>query len=200
MGPRFKQALILFAGLCVGYPSVAWSRPPHKRALAEYLGPFLAKKLNDCQTCHLPEKPGVDSSIVGKPHNPFGARLKAVKSELKKLGKPTDIPSRLEFIAQEDADGDGVSNLIELLSGHFPGDPNDKPTAPEIMKAREVLVEFQQYRKSYLWKPFDPVQRPAIPVVRSAAWIRNPIDAFIAAEHEARGLKPRPEASKSILL
>ncbi len=63
-----------------------------------------------------------------------------------------------------------------------------------------MLVEFQQYRKSYPWKPFDPVQRPAIPVVRSAAWIRNPIDAYIAAEHEARGLKPRPEAAKNILL
>jgi len=200
MGQRVKQALILFAGLWVGYPSVAWSRPPHKRALAEYLGPFLAQKLNDCQTCHLPEKPGVDYSVVGKPHNPFGARLKAVKSELKKLRKPTDIPSRLDFIALEDADGDGVSNLIELLSGHYPGDSNDKPTPVEIIKARETLAEFQNYRKGYPWKPFARVQRPTIPVVSNSGWIRNPIDAFIAAEHEAHGLKPRPEATKTILL
>jgi uncharacterized protein DUF1553/uncharacterized protein DUF1549 len=179
---------------------VAWSRPPHKRALADYLGPFLAKKLNDCQTCHLPDKPGVDPLVAGKPHNPFGARLKTAKSELKKLKKPTDIAYRLGFVAEEDADGDGVSNLIELLSGHYPGDPNDKPTPAEIVKARELLTEFQQYRKSYPWKPFDPVQRPAIPVVRNSDWIRNPIDAFVAVEHEARGLKPRPEASKTVLL
>jgi hypothetical protein len=168
--------------------------------LADYFGPFLAKKLNDCQTCHLPDKPGADPLVAGKPHNPFGARLKAAKSELKKLRKPTDIASRLDFVAEEDADDDGVSNLIELLSGHYPGDPNDKPAPEEIAKARELLSEFQKYRKSYPWKPFDPVQRPAIPVVTNSDWIRNSIDAFIAAEHDARGLKPRPEASKTVLL
>jgi hypothetical protein len=190
----------LLAIVYLTYPGVAWSRPPHKRALADYFGPFLAKKLNDCQTCHLPDKPGVDPLVAGKPHNPFGARLKAAKSELKKLRKPTDIASRLDFVAEEDADGDGVSNLIELLSGHYPGDPNDKPTPAEIVKARELLTEFQKYRKSYPWKPFDPVQRPALPVVKNSEWIRNPIDAFIAVEHEAHGLKPRPEASKAVLL
>jgi hypothetical protein len=200
MVQRFNLALILFTGLWVCYPPMAWSRPPHKRALAEYLGPFLAKKLNDCQTCHLPDKPGLDAAVAGKPHNSFGARLKAVKSELNKLGEPTDIPSRLDFIAEEDADGDGVTNLIELLSGHYPGDPNDRPAPAEIIKAREALVEFQNYRKGYQWKPFAPVQRPAVPFVNDQGWIRSPIDAFIVAEHEARGLKPRPEASKTILL
>ena len=43
-------------------------------ALAEYLGPYLSKKLNDCRTCHLPDGPGDE-----KRHNPFGARLRAVK-------------------------------------------------------------------------------------------------------------------------
>src|SRR6516165_10033974 len=91
----------LLAIVYLTYPGVAWSRPPHKRALADYFGPFLAKKLNDCQTCHLPDKPGVDPLVAGKPHNPFGARLKAAKSELKKLRKPTDIASRLDFVAEE---------------------------------------------------------------------------------------------------
>ncbi|PYI88083.1 MAG: hypothetical protein DME26_04205, partial [Verrucomicrobia bacterium] len=36
--------------------------------------------------------------------------------------------------------------------------------------------------------------------IQGEGWGRNPIDAFIAAEHQARGLKPRPEASKYILL
>jgi len=200
MGLKSKLPLILVSAYWICGPSSAWSRPPHKRALAEYFGPFLARKLNDCQTCHLSDKAGTDSSVSGKPHNPFGARLKAVKSELKKLGRPTDIPSRLEYIANEDADGDGVSNLIELLSGHYPGDPNDKPTPSEIDKARQVLVEFQEYRRSYPWRPFAPVQRPNVPQVKNSAWVRNSIDAFIAAEHEKRGLSPRPEATKTILL
>jgi hypothetical protein len=148
----------------------------------------------------LPDKPGVDPNVAGKPHNPFGARLKAVKSELKKQGKPTDISARLDFISDEDSDGDGVSNLIELLSGHFPGDPNDKPMPAEIVKARESLADFQNYRRGYPWRPFARVERPPVPQVKNAAWRHNPIDAFIAAEHEARGLQPRPEASKTVLL
>jgi hypothetical protein len=199
---RLKSGLILISGfvLWIISTSSAVARPPHKKALADYFGPFLAKKLNDCQTCHLPDKPGVDSVTAGKPHNSFGARLKAVKGELKKLGKPTDIPARLEFIAEEDCDGDGVSNIIELLSGHFPGDPNDKPTPAEIIQAREKLADLQNYRRGYPWRPFARVERPAVPEVKNTAWVRNPIDAFIAAEHEARALKPRPEASKVILL
>jgi hypothetical protein len=37
-------------------------------------------------------------------------------------------------------------------------------------------------------------------VVKNRRWARNPIDNFIAAEHQARGLAPRLEASKEILL
>src|SRR5206468_16626 len=200
VAPKFSLILILCCALGIGTSASCFARPPHKKAMADYFGPYLAKKLNDCQTCHLPDKPGVDPAVAGKPHNPFGARLKAVKVELRKLGKPTDIPARLEFIAEEDCDGDGVSNIIELLSGHFPGDPNDKPTPVEIIKTRESLADFQSYRRGYPWKPFARVERPVVPEVKNTAWVRNPIDAFIAAEHEARGLKPRPEASKVILL
>jgi len=44
------------------------------------------------------------------------------------------------------------------------------------------------------------VKRPSVPKVNDAGWVRNPIDAFVAAEREARGLAPRPEAEKAVLL
>lgn len=47
---------------------------------------------------------------------------------------------------------------------------------------------------------FKPPQRPAIPKVRNSAWVRNPIDAFIALEHEGHGLIPAPEASRRVLI
>ncbi|HEV3028023.1 MAG TPA: DUF1549 domain-containing protein, partial [Planctomycetota bacterium] len=49
------------------------------------------------------------------------------------------------------------------------------------------------------WAYEKPVRR-ALPAVRNGAWVRNPIDHFIAADHEARGLRPRPEAPKPLLL
>jgi hypothetical protein len=176
----------------------AQAKPAHQKALAEYLGPFQAAKLNDCRTCHLPATDKEDDHE--RPHNPFGARLKAVKKELAQAGKPTDLASRLDTIADEDSDGDGVPNLVELLAGRLPGDPNDKPSATEIATARDKLSAFAKFRNGYRWKPFEVVKRPAVPKVKSAAWLRNPIDTFIAAEHEERGLQPGPEAPRHVLV
>ncbi len=49
------------------------------------------------------------------------------------------------------------------------------------------------------WAFRKPV-RPKLPTVKNQAWVRNPIDAFIAAEHEKRGLSPMPEAPLGLLL
>ena len=49
------------------------------------------------------------------------------------------------------------------------------------------------------WAFKAPV-RPAVPTVEDAAWSRNPIDAFIAAEYQKRGLTPQRFADKRIWL
>ena len=47
---------------------------------------------------------------------------------------------------------------------------------------------------------FQKPLRPAVPRAQNAAWPANPIDAFIAAEHQRRGLKPQPEADRYTLV
>jgi mono/diheme cytochrome c family protein len=47
---------------------------------------------------------------------------------------------------------------------------------------------------------FKPPARSPVPEVKNRAWVRNPIDAFVAAEHEKRGLKPLASADKRPLL
>ncbi len=47
---------------------------------------------------------------------------------------------------------------------------------------------------------FQSVGRPAIPAVRDTVWAANPIDAFVLARLEARGLRPSPAAEKRELL
>ena len=199
---RFRQSFFIGIVCLFGFYASSQARPVHKQALADYFGPFLAKKLNDCRTCHLPDQSEyANSALVSeKPHNAFGARLKEVKKELRHAGKKIDIPTRLEAIAQEDCDGDGVSNLIELLTGHFPGDPNDKPAPAEIAEFPKILEAFHKFQSGYPWRPFEVVKRPPIPTVENNDWVRNPIDAFIAMEHEEHGLAPRPEAPKEVLL
>jgi hypothetical protein len=41
---------------------------------------------------------------------------------------------------------------------------------------------------------FQPVRRPAPPAVRDRAWVANPVDAFILAGLEVKGLRPNPPA------
>lgn len=47
---------------------------------------------------------------------------------------------------------------------------------------------------------FQPVKTPAVPAVKNKAWVRNPVDAFVLARLEARGLSPAPPADRRALL
>src|SRR5215831_2951749 len=47
---------------------------------------------------------------------------------------------------------------------------------------------------------FVPPHRPVVPKVKSKHWPRNPIDNFVLAKLESRGLKPTREADKAVLL
>src|SRR5262249_21066748 len=133
-------------------------------------------------------------------HNAFGARLKAVRAELRKANKPTDVVSRILAVADEDADRDGTPNLLELLAGTFPGDADSKPSADDLAAAKKRLPLLLESLKGYRWHPFDRVERPSLPELKGGASVNNPIDVFLAAEMEKRGLKPRPEAPKEVLL
>jgi hypothetical protein len=47
---------------------------------------------------------------------------------------------------------------------------------------------------------FQKPRRPAVPQATDLAWVRNPIDAFLAREHSKHGLVPNPPADKETLL
>jgi len=47
---------------------------------------------------------------------------------------------------------------------------------------------------------FQPVKRVAVPKPKNAAWVRNPVDAFVLAKLEAKKLKPNPTASRRELI
>src|SRR5262249_10611918 len=53
--------------------------------------------------------------------------------------------------------------------------------------------------KSDHWA-FQPLRRAAPPAVKDQAWPRNPVDAFVLANLEARGVSPSPEADRTTLI
>jgi hypothetical protein len=66
---------------------------------------------------------------------------------------------------------------------------------PEGVRLREAKVANAD------WWSLTPLVRPSVPQVPDRAkWIRNPVDAFIAAKHVAVGLTPAPEAERRTLI
>jgi hypothetical protein len=47
---------------------------------------------------------------------------------------------------------------------------------------------------------FQPIIRPAVPAVHDHTWVANPVDTFILAGLEAKGLRPNPPASRRELI
>ncbi|MSO23648.1 MAG: DUF1553 domain-containing protein [Acidobacteria bacterium] len=79
--------------------------------------------------------------------------------------------------------------------------------AEEAEKARQArLKDLQKLEdrpvtdEERRWWSFVKPVRPAVPQVKNAAWVKNPIDAFVLAALEAKGLQPAPRASRHMLI
>ena len=51
-----------------------------------------------------------------------------------------------------------------------------------------------------LHRSFTPVRKPAVPVVKNAAWLKDGTDVFVLAKLEAAGIAPNPDADRATLL
>jgi hypothetical protein len=58
-------------------------------------------------------------------------------------------------------------------------------------------IDFDKARE--FW-PFQPIKKPALPAVQNSAGAQTPVDYFILARLEAKGLSPAPQAEPRILL
>ena len=74
---------------------------------------------------------------------------------------------------------------------------DEKQTAKDIDLAKYDAKIKPADRKHWAYLP---VSRPAVPVVRDTAWVRNPIDAFVLAKLEKERWKPAPEVEARTLL
>jgi hypothetical protein len=106
----------------------------------------------------------------------------------------------------------GQSRLIHLVSGALADKvmpPKGERLTPDQVGVLRAWIDQGLKWDDQLLPPlasasshwaFQPVTDPAVPRVTNAAWVRNAIDAFIAARHEAKGLPPAPEAPRRVLI
>ena len=74
--------------------------------------------------------------------------------------------------------------------------------APDPRKGQQPVkpvrvIDLEEGRKFWSFQPLTVV---APPDVKDAAWMRTPIDRFVAAQHDALGLKPNGPVSKEKLI
>lgn len=69
---------------------------------------------------------------------------------------------------------------------------------PAAADNKQAAAEAQapQPAKSKLWS-YQPLKAPAQPTVNNKNWVRTPIDAFVLAPLEAKGLTPSPDADRA---
>jgi hypothetical protein len=71
-----------------------------------------------------------------------------------------------------------------------------RPTGPDMLARFDAVIKPEDRQH---WS-YQPVRKPAIPRVKDATWVRNPIDAFVLAKLEDKGWKPNPPAEPRALL
>ena len=100
----------------------------------------------------------------------------------------------------------GQPEKSEAISRIFSKDPGEIMPPPATKMAlnasqKDVLKRWiaggAKYREHWA---FVPPTVPVVPKAKDAAWGRNPIDAFILAQLEAKGLAPSPPAEKVTLI
>src|SRR5262249_5946606 len=84
--------------------------------------------------------------------------------------------------------GEQIAAIAEWIRA---GAPFDEPLTAAAAQPKRAVTNHWAFR---------PPRRPPVPAIKDVKWVRNPIDAFLAAEHEKQGLKPLPEADKHTLL
>ncbi len=138
---------------------------------------------DNCFTCHGPD------------NNLRKARLRLDRGD----GLQDDRGGRRIIVPGKSA----ASELFRRITASDPDErmpphtSNKHLTRNQIELIRRWLDEGGAYQKH--WSLIAP-RRPVLPTVKSASWVRNPIDRFVLARLEKEGLQPSAEADRRTLV
>ncbi|MCU1232451.1 MAG: hypothetical protein JWP63_418 [Candidatus Solibacter sp.] len=182
-------------------PQLAPQTAPTAEGVAYFethIRPLLAANCYGCHSTRLPKpmgallldsragmlrggKSGVPAIVPGKPEESL--LLGAVLGSNKDLRMPPG-----KTLAQSD-----IEHLAAWIKMGAP-DPRSEAAPPP---APSTAYDWDKAKQHWA---FRPVQDPKPPAVASPEWNRSPIDGFIKAKLDEKGLVPQPRASKVALL
>jgi hypothetical protein len=132
-----------------------------------------------CYACHGPDEGKRKAKL----------RLDVRAEALKKAVKPGDAAHSplIDRVTADDAD--------EVMPP--PASKKERLSAAQVGTLRRWIDQGAKFDTH--WSYVKPA-RPALPSVKNKAWVRNSVDAFVAAGQEAHGLAPAPEADRVTLI
>jgi hypothetical protein len=167
---RLAAAVLLLPLLCPAEVSAAG-----KLRFNRDIRPILAE---NCFACHGPDKRTRKAGLR------LDDREEAVGAEAIVPGKPDQ------------------SALVERIFSKEPRHQMPPRKSKKVLTAAQKGTLKRWIAEGAAYEPhwaFIPPSRPKPPAVKDAKWVRNPIDNFILAELERRGLRPAPEADRRTL-
>jgi hypothetical protein len=127
-------------------------------------------------------------------HGPDSA---ARKGELR-LDQPAAAASKKAIVPGKPED----SSVMHRILSNDPDEVMPPPSTRKVLtpQQKDLLKRWIATGSEYQphWSFIAPT-RPAVPPVKNAGWVRNPIDAFVLSKLEAAGLSPAPEADRRTL-
>jgi hypothetical protein len=143
---------------------------------------------NSCFACHGPDAQNQSS--------PF--RLDTEEHARANLAKAGD-PPRFGIVPGKPEQ----SLLLQRITTHDPNALMPPPTAKKPpVNEEQIAVITEWIRQGAKYEPhwaFVAPVKPAVPEVKDKTWPRTPIDNFVLAKLESKGIKPSPEADKETL-
>jgi hypothetical protein len=132
-----------------------------------------------CYSCHGPDKNRRKAKLR------LDDRASALEHEAIVPGKPDDSELVVRILSDDEDEMMPPPEAHKTLSAH----------QKDLLKA--WIAQGAEYQAH--WAYVAPTRQPA-PKVQRTDWVRNPIDAFILAMLEAKGVEPSPEAPRRTLI
>jgi mono/diheme cytochrome c family protein len=199
---------LLFGALigCATYflPSVAG----HSQAATPEQAEFFEKRIRplfaaNCQKCHSADAQvaGLDMSsaegfLRGGESGPLVNKDKPEESKLLKVINYDENPKMPPTGKLKTDEIEAISQWVKM-GAPWPAAATAAAPAKTWPKNSSVRA-FTDDEKN--WWAFQPMRDFAPPQVKNSAWVKTPIDNFVLAKLEEKGLKPAPAADRLTLL
>ncbi|MBI3881690.1 MAG: PSD1 domain-containing protein [Verrucomicrobia bacterium] len=189
----FLEALVP----CISESAETRPTPEQTEFFEKHIRPVLVETCYKCHSTESGKSKGSllldtkDATLKGGDTGPAVVPGDLDKSLLIKAVRYTD--SELKMPPAKDGGKLPPEKIADLEAWVKMGAP-DPRTGPAVAKAGMNIEKAREH-----WA-FKPVAKPAVPAVKDKSWVKNPVDAFVLAKLEAKGMKPSEPADKRTLL